>query len=253
MDLTTDTGFDTLKKIAAEGKLDVPEDLNIDVLLEKQAYAEDFTFADPVNRLFSIASKEETELSARYAEKTAGLSFDTIQNINEAAYIFGVSPVEYVIPSKVANDMFPEEEPAISKYASATEYGTELDSCLAARALIFPDYAEDLEGIAKMASEIPPAKMVELIATVDSEIGADYPNIQARVGSPEYAVYEKRASELMVNLGSKEVGFDKLAELNDAISDLGINIDFDESDPYTTKLAIERLPMAVKKTLASMV
>lgn len=253
MDLTTDTGFDMLKKIASEVTLDIPEDLDITVLLEKQAHAEDYTFADPVNRLYSIASKEETELSARYAEKTAGLSFDTIQNINEACYIYGVTPVQQTIPTKVANEMFPESEYVSEKYASCTEYGTELNSCLAARALISPDSAEELEGLAKLASDLSPYQMVEVLRQVDAELGFDHPNVQAKVGTPEYAVFEKRSSDILVDLGKKHVPFEKLAELGEAMDNLGITIDFDAEDPYTTKLAIERLPLSVRNTLASMV
>lgn len=247
IDLTTDNGFSVLKSIE---NLDVPGDLDVDKLIEKQAYAEDYTFADPVNRRFSIATRDETEISARYAEKIAGLPFDIQQNINEAAYIFGISPINQPF-GKVANEMFPE--PTIEKFAASTEYGTELDTCLAARALLFPDYAEDFEKLASMTDTIKPAQMVEIIKEADAELGADFPWVYNSIGTPEYAVYEKRASLVSVNLGSKSVPFEKLADIGEKLESLGITIDFDEEDPYTTKLAIERLPVSVRKAIADVI
>jgi hypothetical protein len=251
IDLTTDSGFALLQTFE---NLDVPTDLDISALIEKQAYAEDYTFADPVNRRFSIASKDETEISARYAEKIASLPFDIMQNLNEATYIFGVRPIEQLPFGKVAHDQFGEYAiKEVEKYAGVQEYGTELDACLAARALLFPDYAEEFEKLASMKKEIEPSKMASIIADADAELGIDLPWMYKSVGTPEYAVYEKRASVTDVDLGSKKVSFQKLAEIGDCLTDMGIHIDFDAEDPYTTKLAIERLPLAVRKAISDVV
>ena len=246
IDLTTDDGFSVLSTLS----LDVDPTLDVDQLIEKQAYAEDYTFADPVNRLFAIGTRDETEISARYAEKVAGLSFDIQQNINEAAYIFGVKPVDQPL-GKVAADMFEATGEEISKYAGETTYGSELDICLAARALLFPDHTEEFEKLASMTDEIEPAKMAAIIADIDSELGIDLPWVYKSIGTPEYAVYEKRASNVSIDLGTKTVPFEKLADIGEHLESMGITIDFDEEDPYTTKLAIERLPASVRKAIAS--
>jgi hypothetical protein len=255
IDLTTDAGFETLVAIIKEGKLSsLDTNTDLDVLVEKQAYADPESFADPVNKLFSIASAAETDISARYAEKCAhDISPVVVDNINEACAVFGVAPVQ--MPEKVAavaNDMFAVEETQSEKYAGCTEYGTEFDMCLAARALHFPDHAEDYEVLAKSASEIAPDKMVQILSEFDAVVGADLPWIQSRVGTPEYAVFEKRASALTIDLGTKKVPFEKIAESTDVLDMVGVNVDFDE-DPNTIKLALERLPRQIKEAIAQYV
>ena len=251
IDLSNDAGFELLTGILKEGKLMVDGNVDLDQLLMKQAYAPDFLFADPVNRKFSIATAAETEISARYAEKIAGLDDSVIVNINEAASVFGIDPVVTTKMYPVGQDQFKvASENPMEKYAGVTSYGTELDTCLAARAMLFPDQATELEALAKLASEVSPDQMVEMIKTADAILGADAPHIQAMVMPAEYAVYEKRASGISVTLGKKEIGIEKLAELQEVMDDMGISLDFDADDPYSIKLAVERLPEEAKEAIA---
>lgn len=259
VDLTTDKGFEVLVSMVKEGSLSLlKEDTDVDMLLEKQAYADSGDFADVVNKRFCISTPAETYISARYAEKCANdMSEDVIARINEACDIFNI-PVEVkkTATVKVANEMFSTEEapaPEMDKYASATEYGTEFENAMAARAMALPDSAEEYEELAKLASEIPASQMVNILREVDESNGADVPWVQSRVGTPEYAVFEKRASEVTVNLGKKNVSFEKLAQLQDAMNDMGIEIDFDANDAYTTKLAIEQLPVQIRNALAALI
>ena len=104
-----------------------------------------------------------------------------------------------------------------------------------------------------MATELPPPSWVAMIKGADAEMGADLPWLQQRFGSAEYAVYEKRASNISIDLGSKQISFEKLAELDEALNNMGVSIDFDEHDPYTIKMAVERLPKQVKEALAKYV
>ena len=254
IDLTTDAGFEILKNLDVR----VPLNTEIDRLIQKQAYADDETFADTQDRRFSIASKDETEISLRYAEKCASaLSADIVERLEEAASIYGLrefSPEAEVV--KEANDMFalaPSETVELEKYAGVTEYGTELENSLMARAYLVPEEAEEFEKMAALRSELSPEQMVELIKTADEELGLDFPGIRAHVGSPEYAVFEKRGNDITVDLGTKKVGFERLSEMGDVLTDLGVSIDFDENDPYTTKMAIERLPKLVKSEIAKYV
>lgn len=255
-DIQVDNGFSTFMSIVGEGKLgNLDANLDLDQMIEKQAYADDDSFADMGARRFSIASATETEISARYAEKCAHeLDSETLSRLDEACLMYGVEKVARdLYPINTANEMFSAEAEEAEKYASSTEYGTELDTCLAARAILFPDQAEDFEEMAKLASVISPRDMVSLIKEADAEIGADLPWIQQRVGSAEYAVFEKRASDVTIDLGSKQISFEKLAELNDAMAGMGINLDFDEHDPYAIKIVVERLPKQVKDALAKYV
>lgn len=257
IDLTNDAGFETLVSMIKEGSLSrLNQDTDIDLLIQKQAYADANTFADEHNKLFSIASPIEAYLSARYAEKCASeLDDHVIGRINEACDVFNIDIQVTKVASKVEpNEMFETEDfENVEKYASCTDYGTEFESAMAARALNLPDYAEQYEDLAKMASEVPASTMINVLREVDAETGADLPWVASRVGTPEYAVFEKRSSDLTVDLGTKQVEFEKLAELQEAMNDLGIDIDFDANDAYTTKIAIERLPLKVRTTLASMV
>ena len=257
IDLATDAGYTRFVDIVKEGGLkDLSASTDIDMLLQKQAYAESDTFADVHNRRFSIATPEEAYISARYLEKCASeVDDDVISRINEACTVYGI-PVEVHRGEtlKVANEMFPcEEGDRSEKYAGAKEYGTEFENAIAARIMTFPEAAEDYAELAKMASEIPASSMVCALHDVDSYVGADLPWVQSRVGTPEYAVFEKRASVLTVDLGSKQVPFEKLAELEEAINDMGITIDFDANDQYTTKLALEQLPQQAKSAIARLV
>lgn len=255
-DIQTDSGFATFMELAQEGRLDsLDANLDLDQMIQKQAYADDDAFADMGARRFSIATAVETEISARYAEKCAHeLDQETLNRLDDACVIFGVEKVaKELYPINTTNEMFSAEAEEAEKYAGVNEYGTELDTCLAARALLFPDYAEDLEEMAKMASEVTPQDMVSMIKEADAEMGADLPWLQQRLGSPEYAVFEKRASNISIDLGSKQISFEKLAELDEALNNMGVSIDFDEHDPYTIKMAVERLPKQVKEALAKYV
>lgn len=260
IDVSNDAGFERLVSLIDEGGLSMLKtSTDMDMLIQKQAYADPESFADPTNRLFSIASPTEAYLSARYAEKCASdLSDDIISRINEACSVFNI-PVEVhkTATVKVANDQFAvtEEEwgKMPEKYAGVTDYGTEFESAIAARILNLPDSADDYEDLAKLASELPASTMVEVLREVDSQTGADLPWVASRVGTPEYAVFEKRASAVTVDLGKKVVAFEKVAEIQDYINDMGIDIDFDENDAYTTKLALERLPIQIRRAIADLV
>lgn len=256
VDLTKDAGFEKMAGMLEEGTLKLPGNLDIDALVEKQAFAEDSSFADPQNRMFSIATAMEADISARYAEKVAYLiDRPVLDAINNACAIFGVPMLkEASAPEITAEEMFPLLYEDNEKYAGVTEYGTELENCLAARALMFPEDADGLGEMLKAASEVSPSDMVSMIQEYDESVGADTPAMQARLGTPEYAVYEKRASSMLsVNLVSKSVPFEKLAEIGDVLDQMGVNIDFDANDAYTTKLAIERLPESVRKAIAKYV
>jgi hypothetical protein len=262
IDITNDAGFEILVSLVKEGSLSLlKEDTDIDLLLQKQAYADPSAFADPSNKMFCIASPIEAYLSARYAEKCASdLSEDVISRINEACDVFNI-PVEVakVATVKVAKEQFEiergedEQQVMPEKYAGQTEYGTEFENALTARMMNLPDNAEDYAELAKLASEVPAPVMVNILREVDSQSGADLPWIAPRVGTPEYAVFEKRASAVTVDLGKKHVPFEKVAEIQDTLNDMGIDIDFDANDAYTTKLALEQLPIQVRRAIADLV
>lgn len=271
VDISNDTNFEKLASFVNSGKLSA-EDMNTDIsgLIEKQAYAEDSTFADDMNRMFSIASPIETKLSALYAEKCASiLPEEVVNRINNACHIYGINE-EVPVVNKVASvlddpkilqeiQLFdeqyvdPEEVMEVNKYAGAEEYGTELDKCLAARAFYAeePEDVEAIEGLAKMASSIAPNDMVNIIEAIDSHLGLDTPAMQNRVGSPEYAVYEKVASENMVNLGDKSVPFDVVSNYQDEIKDLGVDLDWDGESADALTLQLENLPSQIKSEIGS--
>ena len=256
VDLTKDAGFEKFAEMYVNGEFStVSNYTDIGQLVEKQAYAEDNTFADTQNRMFSIASKVETEISARYAEKVAYMvDYPVLDAIDEKCAIYGLPLMKRASePVIQPGEMFPLLQGESEKYAGVTEYGTELNNCLAARAIAFPDEAEGLEELSKLASEIPCDDMVGIIRDFDERVGADYPMMQSRLGTPEYAVYEKRASLISVDLGTKQVPIERIAEVNEKLADMGIDIDFDANDAYTTKLAIERLPKNVLKEVAKYV
>lgn len=271
IDLHNDTKFEKLASFAAEGKLD-RDDMSTDIagLLEKQAYAEDSTYADPMNRLFSVASPIETKISALYAEKCASsLNEDVVNRINDACRIYGID-LEVPIINKTASiiedkeimdaiDVFDKEyvdvsEKPAEKYASAQRYGNQLDTCLAARAYYAstPEDVETIEGIAKMASTMEPAAMVDLLKSIDETMGLDSPHMQNLVGSPEYAVYEKVASENMVTLKPDvSVPLDVIEENKAALEDMGVTLDWDGESEDALTLQIERLPSQIKSELAA--
>ena len=271
VDISNDTNFEKLASFVNSGKLSA-EDMNTDIsgLIEKQAYAEDSTFADDMNRMFSIASPIETKLSALYAEKCASiLPEEVVNRINNACQVYGIDE-EVPVVNKVASvlddpkilqeiQLFdeqyvdPEEVMEVNKYAGAEEYGTELDKCLAARAFYAeePEDVEAIEGLAKMASSIAPNDMVNIIEAIDSHLGLDTPAMQNRVGTPEYAVYEKVASENMVNLGDKSVPFDVVSNYQDEIKDLGVDLDWDGESADSLTLQLENLPSQIKSEIGS--
>lgn len=271
VDISNDTNFEKLASFVNSGKLSA-EDMNTDIsgLIEKQAYAEDSTFADDMNRMFSIASPIETKLSALYAEKCASiLPEEVVNRINNACQVYGINE-EVPVVNKVASvlddpkilqeiQLFdeqyvdPEEVMEVNKYAGAEEYGTELDKCLAARAFYAeePEDVEAIEGLAKMASSIAPNEMVNIIEAIDSHLGLDTPAMQNRVGTPEYAVYEKVASENMVNLGDKSVPFDVVSNYQDEIKDLGVDLDWDGESADALTLQLENLPSQIKSEIGS--
>ena len=93
VDISNDTNFEKLASFVNSGKLSA-EDMNTDIsgLIEKQAYAEDSTFADDMNRMFSIASPIETKLSALYAEKCASiLPEEVVNRSNNACQVYGIN------------------------------------------------------------------------------------------------------------------------------------------------------------------
>lgn len=271
VDISNDTNFEKLASFVNSGKLSA-EDMNTDIsgLIEKQAYAEDSTFADDMNRMFSIASPIETKLSALYAEKCASiLPEEVVNRINNACQVYGIDE-EVPVVNKVASvlddpkilqeiQLFdeqyvdPEDVMEVNKYAGAEEYGTELDKCLAARAFYAeePEDVEAIEGLAKMASSIAPNDMVNIIEAIDSHLGLDTPAMQNRVGTPEYAVYEKVASENMVNLGDKSVPFDVVSNYQDEIKDLGVDLDWDGESADALTLQLENLPSQIKSEIGS--
>lgn len=271
VDISNDTNFEKLASFVNSGKLSA-EEMNTDIsgLIEKQAYAEDSTFADDMNRMFSIASPIETKLSALYAEKCASiLPEEVVNRINNACQVYGINE-EVPVVNKVASvlddpkilqeiQLFdeqyvdPEEVMEVNKYAGAEEYGTELDKCLAARAFYAeePEDVEAIEGLAKMASSIAPNDMVNIIEAIDSHLGLDTPAMQNRVGTPEYAVYEKVASENMVNLGDKSIPFDVVSNYQDEIKDLGVDLDWDGESADALTLQLENLPSQIKSEIGS--
>lgn len=274
IDLHNDANFEKLASFATEGYL-TPEEMNTDIaaLVTKQAYAEDATFADEANRMFSVATPLETKLSALYATKCASiLDPEVVSRINDACKIYGIE-LEVPQPEKIASvledpailaeiDVFDKEwqDPEelvgdVNKYAHVNDYGTELDTCLAARAFYAtePEDIEALESLAKTASSIAPEDMVNLIAEIDEKLGLDNPYMQAKVGTPEYAVYEKVASENMVNLGKVSAPLSVISEYADNISDLGVDLDWDGEPPDALQLQIEGLPSQIKDEIGSWV
>ena len=274
IDLHNDANFEKLASFATEGYL-TPEEMNTDIaaLVTKQAYAEDATFADEANRMFSVATPLETKLSALYATKCASiLDPEVVSRINDACKIYGIE-LEVPQTEKIASvledpailteiDVFDKEwqDPEelvgeVNKYAHVNDYGTELDTCLAARAFYAtePEDIEALESLAKTASSIAPEDMVSLIAEIDEKLGLDNPYMQAKVGTPEYAVYEKVASENMVNLGKVSAPLSVISEYADNISDLGVDLDWDGESPDALQLQIEGLPSQIKDEIGSWV
>lgn len=272
IDLSTDTNFEKLASFAVENLLS-PEEMDIDLgeLIEKQAYAEDAVFADDINRMFSIATPVETKISALYATKCASmLPEEVVNRINNACSIYGID-IEIPVVNKVASvmddpeimaaidafekDWVDTEAETTEKYAHATEYGTEFDTCMAARAYHAsePEEIEAIETIAKTASAVPPERMVEILHDLDEQLGFDTPAMQRLVGTPEYAVFEKRASENMVNLGNVSAPLSVISEYQDSIKDLGVDLDWDGESPDSLQLQIERLPSQVKNEIGSWV
>lgn len=273
VDLQNDTKFEKLASFGAEGKL-TAEDMAVDIrtLLEKQAYADDSTYADPMNRTFSIASPVETKISALYAEKCASsLDEEVVNRINDACNIYGID-IQVPVMNKVASitddkeimeaiDVFDHEYEALqkedegqSKYASCEEYGNQLDECLAARAYYAtkPEEVEVIDELQKLASQVTPDTMVSLIQELDIEMGMDSPRMQNLVGTPEYAVYEKVASEATVKLTSNAVVPIAVIEENkDVLADMGVELDWDGTDEFTLAQQIEKLPSQIKEELAA--
>lgn len=274
IDLHNDANFEKFASFATEGYL-APEEMNTDIaaLVTKQAYAEDATFADEANRMFSVATPLETKLSALYATKCASiLDPEVVSRINDACKIYGIE-LEVPQTEKIASvledpailaeiDVFDKEwqDPEelvgeVNKYAHVNDYGTELDTCLAARAFYAtePEDIEALESLAKTASSIAPEDMVNLIVEIDEKLCLDNPYMQAKVGTPEYAVYEKVASENMVNLGKVSAPLSVISEYADNISDLGVDLDWDGDSPDALQLQIEGLPSQIKDEIGSWV
>lgn len=271
VDLHNDTKFEKLASFA--NKLTEDEQAaDIASLLEKQSYADDATYADPMNRMFSIASPVETKLSALYAEKCASLlSDDVINRINDACRIYNIDievphvekaasileDKEIVEAVKLFDENYVDPEEmynSTEKYASCDQYGNQLDNCLAARAYYATseEDVEAIENLAKVASRIEPAKMVSLLQEIDEELGLDSAHMQSLVGTPEYAVYEKVASENMVTLTPEaSVPLAIIEENKDVLSDMGVDLDWDGEDENALTLQIEHLPSQIKEELAS--
>lgn len=273
VDLHNDTNFE---KLASFADMLTPEEQEADIqgLITKQAYAEDATYADDINRMFSIASPLETKISALYAVKCASLlDEDVVTRINDACKIYGID-IEVPIVNKTASvfddpaimaaiDEFDREwidteavgAAELNKYAGVTGYGTELDTCLAARAFYAsePEDVEAIQNLAKIASAIEPAQMVDLIKEIDEALGFDSPSMQRAVGSAEYAVYEKVASDNMVNLGSVSAPLSVISEYQDNIKDMGVELDWDGESGDALTLQIENLPSQIKNEIGSWV
>ena len=273
VDLHNDTNFE---KLASFADMLTPEEQEADIqgLITKQAYAEDATYADDINRMFSIASPLETKISALYAVKCASLlGEDVVTRINDACKIYGID-IEVPIVNKTASvfddpaimaaiDEFDREwidteavgAAELNKYAGVTGYGTELDTCLAARAFYAsePEDVEAIQNLAKIASAIEPAQMVDLIKEIDEALGFDSPSMQRAVGSAEYAVYEKVASDNMVNLGSVSAPLSVISEYQDNIKDMGVELDWDGESGDALTLQIENLPSQIKNEIGSWV
>ena len=273
VDLHNDTNFE---KLASFADMLTPEEQEADIqgLITKQAYAEDATYADGINRMFSIASPLETKISALYAVKCASLlDEDVVTRINDACKIYGID-IEVPIVNKTASvfddpaimaaiDEFDREwidteavgAAELNKYAGVTGYGTELDTCLAARAFYAsePEDVEAIQNLAKIASAIEPAQMVDLIKEIDEALGFDSPSMQRAVGSAEYAVYEKVASDNMVNLGSVSAPLSVISEYQDNIKDMGVELDWDGKSGDALTLQIENLPSQIKNEIGSWV
>lgn len=273
VDLHNDTNFE---KLASFANMLTPEEQEADIqgLITKQAYAEDATYADDINRMFSIASPLETKISALYAVKCASLlDAEVVNRINDACKIYGID-VEVPIVNKTASvfddpaimaaiDEFDREwidteavgAEELNKYAGVTGYGTELDTCLAARAFYAsePEDVEAIQNLAKIASAIEPAQMVDLIKEIDEALGFDSPSMQRAVGSAEYAVYEKVASDNMVNLGSVSAPLSVISEYQDNIKDMGVELDWDGESGDALTLQIENLPSQIKNEIGSWV
>lgn len=274
VDLHNDAGFAKLASFAAEGALTADElEVDLGSLVTKQAHAEDASYADDINRMFSIASPIETKISALYATKCASLLDETTVNrINDACRIYGID-IEVPVLNKTASifedpqimaaidefdrEWIDKEEAAgpLDKYASADGYGTELDTCLAARAYYAsePEEVEAIQHLAKIASYIEPSEMVGILYEIDSALGLDTPHMQKAVGSPEYAVYEKVASENMVNLGNVSAPLSVISEYQDEIKNLGVDLDWDGESGDALQLQIEQLPSQIKSEIGSWV
>lgn len=267
VDLTTDAGYELLIDMIKEGSLKrLPTQLDMNELIEKQAYQDLTDFADEDKKMFSIATPVETYISARYAEKCASLIDSSIKDkINEACLIFDIEPIKvakvedttpsfntiFDIPMETGEGRTVPGEVSYCKTASefSAGYGTEFETNLAARAMLFPDKEETIEKIAGLKEKIHPTKMAALIQKFDEENGADAPWIQKRVGTPEATVFEKRSSDVTIDLGDKSYTIEKLADCQNVFEGLGVDVDFDD-DPYTLKIALERLPKQIKEAAA---
>ena len=274
VDLTTDTGFEKLAAIGGDYLMEEDPNLDMESLVEKQAYAEDSAFADPINRMFSIATPLETKISAIYATKCASvMDPDVLARIKDACNVYGID-VPITEPTKVANalddpeilaqinafdleyDKVHKDDPTeAEKYAHANEYGTELETCLAARAMYAKEeeQVDALEELSKLAGSMDPHEMVTTLHQVDTELGLDTPEMQAKVGTPEYAVFEKVASDTRVNLGNATAPLSELEDYQDDIADLGVSLDWNGENEEALKASIENLPQDVKSEIGSWV
>ena len=66
-------------------------------------------------------------------------------------------------------------------------------------------------------------------------------------------MYEKVASENMVNLGKVSAPLSVISEYADNISDLGVDLDWDGESPDALQLQIEGLPSQIKDEIGSWV
>ena len=261
IDISNDAGFSKLASIAKEtgGLPYLPGDLDLMDLIIKQASQDSNLFADPLNRRFSVATPIDTYISSKYASQCyEDLSPGIIDKINEACNVFNIVKVEPIIEEVAApslHEMFGvdtkpitiEKEASESKCGSLS-YGTEFETCLAARAALAPEEAEGFAKLASLKDEIEPTKMASIIQAIDERLGFDMPWVQSRLGTPEYAVFEKKASLLNINLGGKAYPIEKLASQQEVFESMGIQIDLND-DPYTVKIALEKLPNKVQDML----
>ena len=263
VDFATDYDDEVLSKLASEGSLhDIPNEfLRPADLRVKIASLGSALFADPSARLFPIATEDMTFLSARYAEKCASsISFDVLENINDACSLFNVRPPEIRDTQKTASYDMDAPIDSVDMYDSGTTKTASLDSSklnpefmdgIYGRLAVAEEFSEELSKVASLIPQLDPQEACVLLAAFDKEAGLDTMDVYRHIWSPEETIY-KHASTISIKIGDKSISLDDLEDKKEVFADYGVDIDYD-SDPASIQATFNRLPGALTTSLAKVI